>query len=72
MSYKIHNGQRYDYAHSSIQCWADKEGCEIYEVKLPGAELERVLAPDEKMALEAYREANKCEFCGNIQCHCSE
>jgi hypothetical protein len=66
------NGKTYHFAHNSIQCGADREGCEIFEVDLGAGKL-RILALTEKDAEEAYREECQCPDCGGIvTCWCDE
>lgn len=64
--------QTYHFAHSSIQCGADREGCEVFEVDL-GAGARKILALTEKDAEEAYREEYACPDCGGIKrCWCDD
>ena len=64
--------QTYHFAHNSIQCGADRESCEVFEVDL-GAGVRRVLALTEKDAEEAYQDELCCQHCGgfiNGYCYC--
>jgi hypothetical protein len=69
MSVRIHNGVEYHYAHSSVKCVADRDGCEVFEINL-GAGKEKILALDARMAREEYFAQNACADCQCIHCQC--
>ena len=75
MSEKIWRGMRYHFASAEIQCNADKEGAEVFEMVIRGdsvIEKRLVLSHDEKLAKEAAirHHIDYCSMCNSVLCQC--
>lgn len=76
---KFHEGKLYNYASEEIRCNADKEGAEVFEIKVGsswnGNQITfLILSHDEKLAQQKATEEHPeyCERCDSIRCWCSD